>query len=314
VAGTSAGAIVATLLTAGYTTADLADIIARLDFNRFKQPDWEDRIPLVGKGLSVFTDQGMYDGEFLLAWMRGLLAAKGVHTFRDLVRTPASDDPRYRYRVQVVASDITARRLLVLPRDADALGIAPDDLDVALAVRMSMSIPIFFKPVRLRHPATGQEHLIVDGGVLSNFPIWLFDSVGEPKWPTFGLRLIPPEPRQPLAAPHVPAERHHPGVHEAVHYTRSLIETMLEAHDRLYLERESFARTIAIPTLGVHATDFGLSREQQRALYESGRAAAAAFLETWSFPGYLAAFRRGQRRSRRQEIAEQMRLAAASAT
>jgi hypothetical protein len=90
-----------------------------------------------------------------------------------------------------------------------------------------------------------------------------------------------------------------------------LVETMLEAHDRLYLEQQSYARTIAIPTLGIHSTDFGLSREQAQALYRSGREAAAQFLSGWSFDHYLAAFRHGKRRSRREELAEQMRLAAA---
>lgn len=70
--------------------------------------------------------------------------------------------------------------------------------------------------------------------------------------------------------------------------------------------------TIAVPTLGVHTTDFGLSPTQAQALYHAGREAASAFLETWSFDGYLAAFRRGRRLSRREEIAEQMRLAARS--
>ena len=83
----------------------------------------------------------------------------------------------------MIASDITARRLLVLPRDATRFGVDPDDLGVAEAVRMSMSIPIFFEPWRWvakpdeQSPGEGEEHLIVDGGVLSNFPVWLFDSV-----------------------------------------------------------------------------------------------------------------------------------------
>ena len=47
---------------------------------------------------------------------------------------------------------MTTHELLVLPQDATKLGIEPDDLDVALAVRMSMSIPIFFEPVPLGEP------------------------------------------------------------------------------------------------------------------------------------------------------------------
>ena len=93
---------------------------------------------------------------------------------------------------------MTSHELLVLPRDARKLGIEPDELEVALAVRMSMSIPIFFEPVLHENPETGETHIIVDGGMLSNFPVWLFDCEdGEPDWPTFGLLLVEPKPKVP---------------------------------------------------------------------------------------------------------------------
>ena len=49
----------------------------------------------------------------------------------------------------------------------------------------------------------------MDGGILSNFPIWLFDSKGEPDWPTFGLKLIEPEFGKPqdVAESDEPGER-----------------------------------------------------------------------------------------------------------
>ena len=87
----------------------------------------------------------------------------------------------------MIASDISARELLVLPRDAGSSASDPDELEVALAVRMSMSIPIFFEPVRIENPETNHEHVIVDGGMLSNFPVWLFDS-GDQEEPPIGRR------------------------------------------------------------------------------------------------------------------------------
>jgi NTE family protein len=57
----------------------------------------------------------------------------------------------------------------------------------------------------------------------------------------------------------------------------------MEAHDRIYLEKAEYARTIPIPTLGIGTTDFELSRERAEALYESGRDAAEKFLATWDF-------------------------------
>ncbi|MDQ3317374.1 MAG: patatin-like phospholipase family protein, partial [Actinomycetota bacterium] len=186
-AGASAGAIVAALIAAGYGAEELKGIIANLDYDQFKDEAIEDRFPM-GKTLSILKDLGIYEGEAFEGWMRRLLEDRGVRTFGDLVRR---DDVelKYRYKLQVIASDVTERRLLVLPRDAPSLGITrPDDLDVARAVRMSMSIPIFFEPVRFTNKQTNEEHLIVDGGMLSNFPVWLFDAE-EPQWSTIGMKL-----------------------------------------------------------------------------------------------------------------------------
>ena len=60
---------------------------------------------------------------------------------------------------------------------------------------MSMSIPVFFEPV-----TAWTSHEIVDGGLLSNFPIWLFDTPPgtTPRFPTFGLLLVAPGQTAPL--------------------------------------------------------------------------------------------------------------------
>lgn len=293
VAGTSAGAIVATLLASGYTAAELRAIIFSLDFERFKDPTWQMRLPLAGGLASLLARQGLYKGDYLHQIMCHYLAAKGVRTFGDLMYPEPPDTPRFRHNVQVIASDISGRQLLVLPRDAWKIGIEPEDLGVADAVRMSMSIPIFFTPVRV------QGHIIVDGGLLSNFPVWLFDTDGPPRWPTFGLKLVEPNPRAPVDARFSDDRPLRSGPGAIVDYAKGLIATMSEFHDRLYLESHTFARTIAIPTLGIATTDFGLRRAQAEQLYEAGRTAAETFLASWDFGEYIATFRGGIRTSRR---------------
>ena len=308
VAGSSAGALLAALLGAGYKAAELREIFLNFDFANVQDTSWEDRIPLIGTPLSLLKDQGIYEGKVLLEYVRRLLADRGVHTFGELVNHANAGEERHRYKTQVIASDITGRRLLVLPRDAPWLGVAnSDSFEVALAVRMSTSIPFYFEPVEFRNPATGRKHLIVDGGVLSNFPVWLFDSREEPRWPTFGLRLVEPEPGLPLDHRMQPKTRPLGGLGTTVDYVRSLVYTMLEAHDRRYIETADFARTIPIPTLGVRTTDFDLPREKRLELYKAGRAAAERFLETWSFERYIEEFRRGESYPRRQEAAARMR-------
>ncbi len=201
-----------------------------------------------------------------------------------------------RHHVQVIVSDLSERRLLVLPRDAAALGVAdPDSLDVALAVRMSMAIPLFFEPVRFENPVTGHTHVIVDGGLLSNFPVWLFDVPGRPRWPTIGLRLVDDEESgeaviRPLRIP----RRILPGPLGLVPYARALVETLVQAHDRMAVEQAHAVRTIPIPTRGISAVDFRLSEKEARRLYLAGRKAAREFLaERWDFEGYCDEYRSG---------------------
>jgi NTE family protein len=304
VAGTSAGAITAALVAAGYTPAELDDVLLHVPFESFKDESFGDRLP-GGHVLSVLKDRGIYEGKAFHRWMAGLLEKKGITKFGQLVNPDAESEDQ-RYRLRVIASDVTHRRMLVLPNDAEHLGIDPDEMEIAYAVRMSMSIPIFFEPVIHKNPQTKEEHLIVDGGMLSNFPVWLFDREGAvPRWPTFGMLLVEPDPKVPIG--HRLPDAHH-GVERGslIDYIKSLAETMMEAHDRLYVEKANFARTIAIPTLGVGTTEFDITPERVRALYESGFDAATAFLADWDFDAYIEQFRQGKEHSRRADIVEEL--------
>jgi NTE family protein len=183
--------------------------------------------------------------------------------------------------------------MLVLPRDAGRLGISPDELEVAEAVRMSMSIPIFFKPVIRTN--NRRDHVLVDGGLLSNFPVWLFDAPTgtQPAFPTLGLLLVAPGQRDPLiSTPPTDAEKD--ATRSMLGYLKSLADTAMQAHDRFYVEDEDFARTIPIPTLGVKTTEFDITPQCRDALLDSGRTAATTFLASWDFQEYIAKYRKGQ--------------------
>jgi len=297
IAGTSAGAIVAALLAADYSASEMKEIIGELDYLKFKDASTLDKVPLIGPLASVIFENGIYEGKFFENWIRELLLEKNVKTFGDLVIDEYKDDERYRYKLRVIASDISRGRLLVLPQDIADYGVRPDDLNIAFAVRMSMSIPFFYEPVKLKSMKTGQTSYIVDGGILSNFPVWLFDSEGNvPEWPTFGFKLVEPDEGQEI--PH--------RVSGPISLLTALFSTMMEAHDARYIEDEQFSRTIPIPTLGVRTTEFDISKEKSEALYQSGRKAAEEYFETWDFNNYLGKYRRkktsGGRRSRLRGI------------
>ncbi len=289
-AGASAGAIVAALVAAGYSAAELRSIMMDIPFEKFTDEAWEDRIWLLARPLSLLKDKGVYEGKYFHDWIKQKLSkkmGKEEVTFGDLRRddAPKDADPVFRYRLQVIVSDVTERRMVILPRDYEHLGWAhPDNVPVALAVRMSMSIPLFFEPVPHANQYTSRVHTIVDGGMLSNFPIWLFDAPPgrEAKRATFGLKLVQKDPRSDLVRSDFDLKSEFMRMlrrSETLGYFWSLVETMMEAHDRFYIEQKKFENTIDIDTKGVGTTEFGLSDKRKSELYESGRQEAEKFLD-----------------------------------
>ncbi len=293
--GTSAGAIVGALYAAGYTGNELYDVVKDFNFSKLRDKDWVDRLPYVGRALSILWTKGIYEGDELFNWLKSLFDAKGISTFGDLRNHNFTDKDGVvsRYKMQVIVSDITERQLLVLPRDAKKIGMEPDQLSVALAIRMSSSIPIFFEPVHFKNPVTNKVHVLVDGAILSNFPIWFFDTK-RPRWPTFGLTLIDSDPVETTEV-HVKKTLREEEVlkrrYGIVGYLTDLVQTMLLAHDRHYLERSNRSRMIPIPALGISLTNFDLPDDCIEALFESGQGAAQGFLEKWHFDDYVREFR-----------------------
>ena len=291
VAGTSAGAITAAIVAAGYRAQELHDLVDGMHF-----PDFEDRPrhewagPL-GDAFDIGRHRGIHSGKYFHNWITRVLAVKKIERFGDLLADPAAakDDPS-RYKLQVIASDLTDASMLVLPRDAPRLGIDADALLVADAVRMSMSIPIFFEPWVV--DCRGRKHTIVDGGLLSNFPVWLFDvPPGQrPAYPTFGLLLQAPGEPDPIVSTPDPQAGAEP-TKSLVGYIKAVADTAMEAHDRFYVEDENFARTIPLSTLGVKATEFSLPPARAAALLQAGRDGVTAFLKTWDFDAYIAQYR-----------------------
>jgi NTE family protein len=143
--------------------------------------------------------------------------------------------------------------------------------------------------------------------MLSNFPVWLFDCEdGVPEWPTFGMLLVEPKPSVPIGA-RMPKERSQArGPRAVLDYVKSLAQTMMEAHDRMYVEQANFARTVPIPTLGVGTTEFDITPARATALFDSGRSAAEKFLETWDFDAYIDEFRSGKQHSRRETLVKEL--------
>ncbi|MCX7951732.1 MAG: patatin-like phospholipase family protein [Clostridiales bacterium] len=270
VAGTSAGAIIAALVSAGYTADEIKQIFFRQDFSLFQDKDIVQSIPVVGGILGLLSSKALYAGDYFEQWIENLLKIKGKTKFKDLL-------DGNEFKLKIIASDITRKDLLILPDDLSNYGIDPLDFDIAKAVRMSMSIPLYFKPVELIHK-NGISY-VVDGGILSNFPVWIFDVEGIPRWPTFGFKLQEPSPRKDIKNTRLKE------------YIMDIVNTMLEENEMRYIKNKDFVRTILIPTLGVNTTDFNITRSIKEKLYYSGYDAAKQFISQWDFKEYIIKYR-----------------------
>lgn len=296
IAGTSAGAFVASLVAAGYKATELYDIMNEVDFRLFADTPGLDWL-MAKKIFNVAIHGGIHPGQYMESFIREKLSAKGVQKFGDLIVKGQEDDPTYRYKLTVIASDISTGRMVRLPQDAHSYyGLDPDDVDVARAVHMSASIPFFFIPVDQPY-SNGSICRIVDGGLLSNFPVAIFDVADRmPSRPTFGFRLVD---QLPTTTDNDPVAFTPTG--NAYEIMQALVHTMLTAHDRLYMDEHTYVRTIAIPTNGISGTQFNLSRAEATTLFHNGQQAAAKFFSTWDFAAYKAAYRSGRPLPGRQE-------------
>ncbi|MCI0764247.1 patatin-like phospholipase family protein [Bacillus sp. TL12] len=275
VAGTSAGAIIAALLAAGYSCTELKDIISNMDYHQFTKKTLLDKIPFVGKALSAWTKLGIYSNDFLEKWLEDLLHKKGIHHFSDL------SNPQ---NLKIIASDISNGKMVIFPDDLPNYGFTNHDFSIAKAVKMSSTIPFYFEPIKWKTPKWKQPCYMVDGGILSNYPIWIFDCTSIPSWPTFGFHFV----KDKIQAEPVPYE-------EPISMFKGLFKTMMQAHDLRHLDKETKARTITIPTGTITSTKFQLTTAEKEWLYQSGFNAAEKFLKSWNFKRYINQYRSGNR-------------------
>ena len=245
VAGASAGAITAALVATGYSAEELANTLIALNFHSFEDGELEGPLRIVEK-------YGWYRGNAFLEWIRGRVDAKlGTPdaTFDELIKARGVD-------LRVVATNLATRSAQVFCA-ADT-----PNVPIAEAVRMSMSIPLFFAAVTFN----GAVH--VDGGAVWNYPLEVFDGE-EPNPATLGFRL------ENLSAPPPPPVP----VHNLAEYGKGLWETIMNAQGGFYTRTlPDVHRSVVIDDLGLTATDFSLSTAQKRALIDNGANATRDFL------------------------------------
>jgi len=231
---------------------------------------------------SLIERGGWYSADSFLTWMqrkldegmfKGKPRAFSAMTLAQLYAVTQTD-------LSLIASDITDGSLLALNHRT-----APD-CPVVWAVRMSMNIPLLWQEV-IWLPEWGRYrgksvagHAIVDGGMLSNFPMELFvsklpsvtavmgDTVSEQ---VLGLLIDESAPVPGAEAPAPPdAQALALGSLQTVQRLMNLVNTMMQAHDKMVID--AFSRSVLrLPAQGYGTTEFDMTDERREMLVKAGR-------------------------------------------
>jgi NTE family protein len=340
--GTSAGAIMAALVAAGYSLDEMraalteeengkplfagfladpaipddepvdksaiATFLRNVDIPGVPEPveAWVDRAILRGlrnqatfRHIYSFVEWGgWYSADRFLTWMRDKLnlgsyqgepRAFGDMTLDQFFRKTGSE-------VSFVATDTTGARLLVLNHNT-----APN-CPLVYAVRMSMSIPLLWHEVIWQeawNPYLGKSltgHAIVDGGVLSNFPLELLlselDSVTQLMGPKTGNPVLGFLIDESLPLESVLGSR--PGSPRSLNFgelqtvlrLRRLVDAAISARDKMVIDAYAHL-VVRLPAHGYGTTEFDMSEERRESLVEAGRRATTRHLKQYPPMGRL---------------------------
>jgi len=336
--GTSAGAITATLLAAGYTPAEMLaavneqrdgkprfasfmDVPVASEFDATMKQECQLQtilnrldIPGVPSFLSdridkILIDQllnlsphfrqlfafvecgGLFSGHTFVEWLNEKLQDHGVPrgcTLRQMNEIKGCD-------LSLVITDTTNREMRVLNHRTTP------DVPVAMAVRMSMSIPFVWREVVWQKEwgtyggVDITDAKIVDGGGLSNFPIDLIACsddrikkiMGERADPNaaFNLGMLIDET---IAVPGIDSKPVRDNPLRTVRRVQRLVDTMTGARDNVLMD-EFNEQVCRLPAKGYGTTEFDMPKPKIDALVEAGRAAMRAHLASRTLPASAAA-------------------------
>ena len=302
VAGTSAGAMVAVLVGLRYSAKEISDILWDINFQNFMDSSWG-----VVRDINRFVNEyGWYKGDYFRNLMAGYIEKKtgnGEITFKQLAAKKQFRD------ILLIGSDLTTGFSKVFS------ATNTPDVKIADAARISMSIPLFFAAVK---GANGDNHVYVDGGLLDNFAIKVFDrqnfvfdeanarqteyykkinermlAMNAPKTQgkgvvnqyvynkeTLGFRLDGKEEIEMFLDPNAqPPEKE---IKSLFTYTKAVVTTLIDFQNSVHLHSDDWQRTIYIDTLGVGSTDFNITDAKKELLVEAGRGFTQDYLDWYN--------------------------------
>lgn len=265
-AGASAGAITAALCALGYTADEITTIIKDTDFSTFLD---HEMLGTFSEMYELFTEYGEHSGTNFHKFMQKLVDEKTGnpdYTFGELWEDKG-------IQLVVVATDLNKLKTVYFSN------LTYPTMPIADAVRMSMSIPFLFHPVKFN------DQLFVDGGLIDNYPLHVFDGdfpgdpktsqgISEPNMKVLGFKLITPNEEcdfqlyKPLKIDSIKS------------FSYAIVETLIAANERKYIKPEYWKRTLPIHIQkGFPATRFTLTPAEKEMLEKDGRDTVKSWLK-----------------------------------
>jgi NTE family protein len=277
VGGTSAGAITSLLVSLGYEPSEIVEIVSEMKFERLN----DGRYFFIGGLLRTKKQFGWYRDDELINWIGQLIEDKTGNseiTFSELKKEGYLD-------LYVTATSLTKQKLVILSHESYP------EMRVKDAVRISMSIPLYFEAVFVDENGQTYEEqnedasldVLVDGGITGNFPIQIFDStyvnvegiekrIANEK--TLGVRMDTDEQIEQDKKNQELAEMK---IESFEDYTTAFYTYILENLNRKDLTAEDWERTISVSSVGISPRVQKLTNEQKNDLIESGRSSVHQF-------------------------------------
>lgn len=281
VGGTSAGAINALLLGLNYSLSEMKEILLDLPFQVFL----DDSFGIIRDTCRTIRKFGWYKGDYFYNWISERIKEKTGNpksTFKDLNENKEHNSFKDMY---FIGANLSTGFAEVYSHESEYF-----DMCIADAVRISMSIPLIF--AAKRNP---QKDVIVDGGLLNNYPIKLFDRKKyiakymkkTPYYDKDNEKLKGRERKNPYAYNKESLgfrldkldeinvfkyikEPEHKEIKSLISYFRRLISTSFNIQANIHLHNDDWDRTIYIDTLDVSSFDFDMDPSKKNELINSG--------------------------------------------
>lgn len=278
VGGTSAGAIAGMLICLGYTAKEIETIMDDMRVDIFNDGEGS----FMGGQWRMRKSFGWYKGEAFEDWLGECLqerTGKENITLGQL-HNLAQKDKKYK-DLYVTATNLSKQQLEIFSHETYP------DMEVKVAVRASMSIPLYYGAMFI--DSQGQEHdkpseqcnVFVDGGLVAIYPIDIFNDKRDSATHTInkhtlGLKLERPEQITHQQAGNGIAPYN---IRSFNNYMAALYNLTLEQLNRGVSYEEEKKHTIYISTSNLHPRVRHISRKQKRILFQNGESAARAFFE-----------------------------------